>query len=133
MGDPTVRRRYITGAAFVIAGVNHFFRPRLYEAIMPPYLPWHSPLVAISGAAEVVLGVMLWNRRSTRLAGWGLMALLVAVFPANLHMALHPSRFAPIPAWLLWARLPLQPLMIWWVERCTRDTAIRADRTSPAR
>ena len=121
MRDPTARRRFITGATFVVAGLNHFAKPRLYRAIMPPYLPWHGPLVAISGAAEVALGVMLWNRRSARLAGCGLMALLVAVFPATMHMALHPRRFAPIPAWLLWLRLPLQPLMIWWVERCSRD------------
>lgn len=128
MRDPTARRRYVTGAAFVIAGVNHFAKPRLYRAIMPPYLPAHGPLVAISGAAEVVLGVLVCFPRLARPAGWGLMALLVAVFPANLHMALHPRRFAPMPAWLLWLRLPLQPLMIWWVERCTRDTPPRPDR-----
>ena len=115
------RAHRITGVAFVLAGLNHFLQPRLYEAIMPPYLPQHGRLVTISGVAEVVLGVLLWHPRWKRLAGWGLIALLVAVFPANLHMALHPRRFAPIPAWALWARLPLQPLMIWWVERCTRD------------
>lgn len=81
----TVRRRRITGAAFVVAGLNHFLRPRLYDAIMPPCLPWHRPLVAISGGAEVVLGALLWLPRWKRLAGWGLIALLVAVFPVNLQ------------------------------------------------
>ena len=73
--------------------------------------------MAISGVAEVVLGVLVCFPRMARPAGWGLMALLVAVLPANLHMALHPQRFAPIPAWPLWPPLALQPLMIWWVER----------------
>ena len=60
MRDRFARRRYVIGVAFVITGVNHFARPQLYEAIMPPYLPWHGPLVAISGAAEVVLGVLVF-------------------------------------------------------------------------
>jgi uncharacterized membrane protein len=127
MRDPTARPRQITGVAFIIAGLNHFFQPRLYRAIMPPYLPWHGSLVAISGAAEVVLGVLVCFPRPARLARWGLMALLVAVFPANLHMALHPQRFAPLPAWLLWLRLPLQPLLIAWVYRCTRDPLAKSE------
>ncbi|MBC8075560.1 MAG: DoxX family protein [Chloroflexales bacterium] len=112
--------RSLTGAIFIIAGLNHFLQPRLYRAIMPPYLPWHGPLVAISGLAEVVLGVLVCVPRSAQLGGWGLIALLVAVFPANLHMALNPERFAPLPAWALWARLPLQPLLMAWVHWCTR-------------
>jgi uncharacterized membrane protein len=111
----------LTGAIFILAGLAHFLQPRRYRAIMPPYLPLHSKLVAVSGAAEIVLGALLCFRRSAPLAGWGLMALLVAVFPANLHMALHYRRYAPIPAWALWARLPLQPLLILWVYWCSRE------------
>ena len=87
MHDPTAPRRYLTGAIFMGAGLAHFLQPRRYQAIMPPYLPLHNELVAVSGAAEIVLGALLCFRGSTRLAGWGWMALLVAVFPANLHMA----------------------------------------------
>ena len=121
MHDPIAPRRSLTGAIFILAGLAHFLQPRRYQAIMPPYLPLHNELVAVSGAAEIVLGALLCFRGSTRLAGWGLVALLVAVFPANLHMALHPRRYAPFPAWVLWARLPLQPLLILWVYWCSRD------------
>ena len=64
---------------------------------MPPYLPWHRELVYISGVAEVVLGTALWLRRRRAIAAWGLIALLVAVFPANVHMALHPVQFPMMP------------------------------------
>ena len=111
--------RVLLGSLFILAGINHFRRPRLYRAIMPPYLPWHNPLVALSGVAEVGLGALALLPRWQRRAGWGLIALLVAVFPANLHMALHSDRYPRIPAWLLWFRLPLQALLIAWVRWCT--------------
>ncbi|MEO7908106.1 MAG: MauE/DoxX family redox-associated membrane protein [Roseiflexaceae bacterium] len=111
--------RLLTGILFILAGINHFRSPGMYRAIMPPYLPWHEPLVALSGAAELGLGALalipLWRRQ----AGWGLIALLVAVFPANLHMALHSDRYPQIPAWLLWCRLPLQVVLIAGVRWCT--------------
>jgi uncharacterized membrane protein len=95
--------------------VSHFVNPAFFMAIMPPYLPWHRELVLLSGVAEVVLGGLVLPTRTRRLASWGLIALLVAVFPANVHMALNPELFATIPSWLLWARLPLQGVMGWWV------------------
>ena len=107
------------GVLFILAGINHFRRPRMYSAIMPPYLPWHRRLVALSGAAEIGLGALALVPQSQRQAGWGLIALLVAVFPANLHMALHTDRYPRIPAWLLWFRLPLQAVLIAWVRWCT--------------
>jgi uncharacterized membrane protein len=107
--------------AFIAAGLNHFYQPRLYRAIMPPYLPWHGQLVALSGYAEIILGALALLPRWRRLAGWGLIALLVAVFPANLHMALSSARYPAIPAPLLWLRLPIQPLLIALVAWCTRD------------
>ena len=79
---------------FVVAGINHFVNPAFFLKIMPPYLPWHLPLVYISGVLEIVLGgLLLWPSWS-RLAAWGLIALLIAVFPANLHMALHTDQHA---------------------------------------
>lgn len=115
------RSRRVLAAFFIGAGVNHFVAPRPYEKIMPPRLRGEAKrLVRISGVAEVAggVGVLLpWTRR---LSGLGLMALLAAVFPANVYMARAPERFARIPRWALYARLPLQPLMMRWAWRATR-------------
>ena len=114
--------RWIFGIAFVLAGINHFVKPDFYVQMMPPYLPWHLPLVYLSGIAEVVLGGMLLVPRWSRVAAWGLVALLVAVFPANLHMALNPELFASVAsATMLWVRLPLQAVLILWAWWYTRD------------
>ena len=115
-------------AFFVFAGAMHFVRPRAYEAIMPPYVPHHREAVQASGIAEIAGGLAILHPGSRRLARWWLLALLVAVFPANVHMTLHPDEVAKkgvpadrIPAWLLWARLPVQPLIMLWVWRATED------------
>lgn len=115
-----VVRRWVLGLAFVAAGVNHFVHPDVYAAIMPPWLPWPAELVALSGVAEVALGLLALPARTAPLAGWGLVALLVAVFPANVHMALHPERFPAIPPWVLYLRLPFQVVFVWWAYRWTR-------------
>ncbi len=116
------RSRLLLGLAFVGAGVNHFVMPGPYERIVPSSMKGSAKsLVAISGVAEVAggVGVLLpWTRRS---AGLGLIALLAAVFPANIHMARAPEEFRKIPRWALYARLPLQPLMMWWAWRATRS------------
>lgn len=113
--------RLAVGPTFVGAGVLHFVKPKMYEAIMPDYLPAHHELVLISGAAEIAGGVGALVPAVRRVSGWGLVALLAAVFPANLHMALHPDRFPKVPRWSLWARLPLQGLIMAWVYAATRD------------
>ena len=104
--------------AFIGAGVMHFVKPRPFVEIVPPALPEPVALVAISGVAEIAGGAGLLFKRTRRAAGWGLLALLVAVFPANVYMAVAAERFSAFaPAWALWARLPLQPLMmlgVWW-------------------
>ena len=112
-------------AFFAVAGSLHFVIPRRYEAIMPPYVPRHREAVVISGAAEIAGAAMLTRRRSRRVARWWLIALLAAVFPANVHMALHPDQIRGlderrVPRWALWARLPVQPLLVLWVWRGTR-------------
>jgi uncharacterized membrane protein len=113
--------RALTGAAFVATGLLHFLRPRVYASIMPDYLPAHRELVLASGVAEVPGGAgLLAGGRARRLAGWWLVATLVAVFPANLHMALHPERYRAFPRWALWARLPLQPVLVAVVHRAAR-------------
>jgi uncharacterized membrane protein len=104
--------RALTGATFVATGLLHFLKPRVYESIMPDYLPAHRELVLASGAAEVAGGAGLLLGRTRRAAGWWLIATLVAVFPANVHMALHTERYRRIPPWALWLRLPLQLVFI---------------------
>ena len=111
--------RWLFGAFFVVGGVRHFFATEFYLKIMPPYLPYPRTLVLASGVFEVVLGLLLLVPATSRLAAWGLIALLVAVFPANLFMFQHAERFAVPPALLL-LRLPLQGLLILWAWAYTR-------------
>ena len=115
----------LLAAFFVFAGTMHFVIPKRYEAIMPPYLPRHREAVAVSGVAEIAGGLMVLHPRTRVFAGTWLVALLAAVFPANVHMALHPEEIKGLdtdrmPRWALWARLPLQPLMMVWAWRATR-------------
>lgn len=105
---------------FTAAGALHFLRPEMYEQIVPEYLPAHRELVLASGAAEIAGGLGIIPERTRRLAGLWLAATLVAVFPANVHMALHPERYPGLSPELLWGRLTLQPLAIWWVLTATR-------------
>jgi uncharacterized membrane protein len=108
---------------FFVAGVSHFTNAEFFLAIVPPYLPAPLALVTISGIFEILggLGVMLPATR--RAAGWGLIALLLAVYPANIHMALHPEQFEEMSRGALLARLPLQFVFIAWVWWATRPDA----------
>ena len=106
---------WLLAVFFTIAGLNHFLNPGPYLGMMPAYLPWHRELILASGAAEMAGGLAILVPRLRSAAGWGLIALLVAVFPANLHVALHGWEGVQIPAWVLWARLPFQGLFIAWV------------------
>jgi len=112
--------RWLLGILFILAGLNHFRSPDFYINIMPPYLPWHRELVAISGVAEIALGALLLLPRWAVSAGWGLIALLVAVFPANVHMATHPALYPSISPTALWLRLPVQGLLVAWAYWYTR-------------
>jgi uncharacterized membrane protein len=105
---------------FVLAGLNHFVNPGFYMKIMPPYLPWHLPLVYLSGLFETALGVLLLIPAFTRAAAWGLVALLIAVFPANIHMAVNPQLYPDLTHTALWLRLPLQAVLIAWAYWYTR-------------
>jgi len=115
--------RIVLALFFVGAGINHFVRTGFYLRMMPPYLPWPLALVEVSGIAEIVLGVLLAAPRFTVTAAWGLILLLIAVFPANLQMALHPDTFPEFSPAALWLRLPLQGVLIawsWWYTRTGR-------------
>jgi uncharacterized membrane protein len=111
------------GAAifWVLSGTMHFVIPRQYEAIVPPYLArWKKELVVASGIAEIAGGIAVVPERTRRGARWWLLSTLVAVYPANIHMALHPEQFPKIPAAALWARLPVQGLFALLTWRGTR-------------
>lgn len=114
--DPAVHR-YLIAFSFTAAGLLHFLKTRMYMQIMPDYIPWHKAMVWISGLAEVAggLGILL---PATRLpAVYGLVLLLLAVFPANIDMALKSYRKAGLSpyTWLLLLRLPLQFVLMYWV------------------
>lgn len=113
--------KYLLCVFFVLAGLNHFINPASYLKIMPPYLPWHLFLVYLSGFFEVALGTLLLVPAFTRIAAWGLIALLVAVFPANIHMAINPQLYPDISPLALWLRLPLQAVFITWAFWYTRQ------------
>jgi uncharacterized membrane protein len=121
-------RRSRTGLAafFVAAGANHFANPRFYEAIVPPTIADRKQEInAVSGVAEIAGGLAVLHPATRRAGRWWLLALLVAVFPANVHMAVNPRQvrgldLEKVPRWALWARLPLQPLAMLWVWRATR-------------
>jgi uncharacterized membrane protein len=107
------------------AGVMHFVATRAYERIMPGYLPEHHALVLVSGVAEIVggVGVMLPERYFgvRRAAAWGIVALLVAVWPANVWMAQHPELMPGVPVWGLWVRVGFQVVLIGWAWHYTRN------------
>jgi uncharacterized membrane protein len=113
----------VLAAVFYIgAGILHFTNTGFYLKIVPPYIPDHLAMVYISGAAEIAGGVGLLVPFVRRPAAWGLVALLIAVFPANLYMAMDHVQVGsnPLPQVLAWGRLPLQAVLILWVLWCTK-------------
>lgn len=124
--------RVLFGLLFVGAGINHFINPEFYVAIMPSYLPAHAALVAISGVVEIIVGLAVLAPKLRPHSGWAAVATLLAVFPANIHMALHPEEFPDIPSLGLWIRLPIQLLLIAWAIWTTRvPTGSAAAEPSP--
>ena len=125
----TIRKAGLYGIAalFVAAGTNHFINADVYRQMMPPYLPAHDLLIMLSGALEVAGGLAVLVARWRQAAGWFLIALMVAVFPANLHMAMEPAAWPDIPAWALWARLPLQGVLILWAWWATQPESAGKD------
>lgn len=113
--------RLLMGVFYIAAGANHFRQPRLYLRIIPPSLPYKRAINSISGAAEVVLGVLLLIPATARQAAWGVIALLLAVFPANIYHYRAQGAGMRVPQWLLLLRLPLQFVLIAWAYWHTRD------------
>jgi len=118
----------LLSAFFILAGINHFMAPSIYLSIVPTYLPWPETLVVISGGAEIVGGIGVLPARTRVWAGWGLIALLLAVFPANIQAISSGLIIGGhvVPTWLLWARLPFQLVLIAWVHQvCVRSRTSR--------
>jgi uncharacterized membrane protein len=118
----------VFAAVFVVAGIAHFAATGFFLKVMPPYIPYHREVVLLSGAIEILLGILLLIPRTSRLAAWGLVALLIAVFPANIHAYLHRDLFAPFPHSDLihLLRLPFQGVLIYWAYSYTGGAGDRA-------
>jgi uncharacterized membrane protein len=114
--------RGLAGPFFIFAGVMHFVIPKVYKRIIPRSLPARDALVYASGVAEITGGVGLMSGKRRRVAGCWLIATLVAVFPANVNMALNADDFPRVPggAPALWARLPFQGVFVAWVLSAVR-------------
>ena len=112
--------RVLMGGLYIAAGAGHFIVTRAYMRITPDYLPAHRELVLISGAAEIAGGIGILLPPTRRTAAWGIVILLITVFPANLWMAQHPERFPDVPQWISWLRLPLQLPLLWWAYQYTK-------------
>lgn len=118
--------RYVLAVFMIGAGVMHFVRPEFYLKIMPPYLPWHLELVYLSGFFESALGALLLVPRYSRLAAWGIFALLIAIFPANVYLYQH-QEILPAPPVVHLLRLPLQGVFLLWAYWHTRgDVTLHA-------
>ncbi len=117
--------RWVLTVFMVVAGINHFIAPGPYVAIMPAELPAHLALVYASGVAEILGGLGLIWPSTRRFAAWGLILMLLAIFPANVNMAINqlPLGGRATPSWVLWARLPLQLVLIAWAWWYTRPAA----------
>ena len=110
---------------YIAAGINHFIHPGLYMKIMPPWLPWHSGLVFLSGVAEIICGLLLLIPATRRFGAYCTIALLIAVFPANIQMMLDYQRAGDPLLWIAVLRLPLQLLLIWWAYTFTKPTKVK--------
>ncbi len=107
---------YLMGISYIAVGITHFISTDFFLAIMPPYLPCHLELVYLSGFFEILLGGMLFFKRLRFYAGWGLIFLLIAVFPANIYLAFNeePQKVLEAsPFMVSWVRLPIQFVLIW--------------------
>ena len=112
---------------YCVAGLNHFRVPEMYEPMMPPFLPAHGTLIFLSGIAELFLGLGLLWPKTQKYAAWGIIALLIAVFPANFYMYLiRESAFPTIPEWILIARLPFQLVLMAWAYTYTKPAPAAA-------
>lgn len=117
--------RYLMVLLYLAAGLNHVINPEMYRKIMPPWLPWHKELVFLSGLCEIILALLLLPTLTRRIAAWGIIILLIAVFPANIQMAMNYHKEHNPGLWLTVLRLPLQFLLIWWAYQFTKAPVLQ--------
>ena len=111
---------YVMSVLYVFAGINHFVHSKIYLSIMPSWLPSQLWLVYISGALEIILGLLLLPLATRCAAAWAIIVLLIAIFPANIQMSLNYYRQGNPYFWLTLLRLPLQFVLIWWAYIYTK-------------
>jgi len=99
---------------YIVAGVNHFINPTFYLRIIPPYFPWHKVINYLSGAAEIILGLLLFYPLYSVYAAWGIIGLLIVIFPANIYHLTSAKPGKRIPIWVLWLRIPFQGVFMFW-------------------
>lgn len=110
---------YIMALLYGLAGLNHFRNPKMYIRIIPPFFPNPTLLNMLSGIAEIALGILLIIPATSKLAAWGIVLLLIAVFPANVFMVTDERASFGLPKWILWLRLPIQFVLIFWAFQYT--------------
>jgi uncharacterized membrane protein len=124
LGAPTGRdkMRVAAGVAFIVASIPHFTSPERYLPMMPPFVPAPRMMISVSGVAELLGGIGMLIPRTARLASWWLAALLLAIFPANIYVAISGVNAAGLPSspWYTWSRLPFQLVFLWWVLASVR-------------
>lgn len=106
--------QYLLALLFIIGGANHFRKPKIYERVMPPYIPAHSSLVLFSGIIEMIFGFMLITQESQQIGAWGIIGLLILFIPVHIFMLQNEKASLKIPKWLLTLRLPLQLGLLYW-------------------
>lgn len=104
---------------YILAGINHFRKPKLYESIMPPYIPAHKSMVILSGIAEMVLGLMLLIPENQHIAAWGIILMLTLFFTVHIYMLQEEKAAMKLPKWVLFLRIPLQIVLMFWAYQYT--------------
>jgi uncharacterized membrane protein len=110
--------QYLIGVVFLVTGILHFLKPGVFITIMPDVIPWHRAMVYISGVAEIAGGIGVWLPQFREAAAWGLIILLIAVFPANINMTVQAIQKTGLWSWysiITILRLPLQFVLIYWI------------------
>jgi len=110
---------YLMAILYILAGLNHFRNPGMYIRIIPPFFKNPKLINNLSGAAEILLGILLMLSFTSRLAAWGIIALLIAIFPANIYMLQNKKASFGLPKWILFVRLTLQIVLILWAYQYT--------------
>ncbi len=124
---------YLMAAFYLFTGVSHLLKTEDFIKVIPPFLPWPYAIAILSGAAEIILAIGLLPKKTRRWAAWGVIALLICVFPANVYMYLaRETKFTEFPAWALLIRLPLQLVLIAWAYVYTRAASAASSARSAA-